>query len=202
MAIIFPPKPLPLRNIKWRCPFPAQENESGWTGTGKIVGLPGAQKWSATGEFVTIIGEDRGKPWRGFFMSLMGPVHSFPVYAGEQIQTVVANPTVAAGAGNANTLPLQGLPANTAVLVAGDFMTVFLPSGYRRLVCLTSPLTSDADGKAVAVFQPELGETPAAGAMVGIQRPYALMRQTSEPPGWDVSPGQMYGFMLTAKEAR
>ncbi|MGF3028147.1 hypothetical protein ACQVP2_35835, partial [Methylobacterium aquaticum] len=167
------------------------------------VGLPGAQFWTVSGAFSTRVGEDRAKPWRGFFVSLFGPVHRFPVVAIEnKRQTAAANPTVRAGAGNANTCPLQGLPANTTVLVTGDLMTVFLPSGHRRLVCLTQDLVSNGQGQGTAVFGPELGEVPAPGAQVEIQRPYAVVALTSEPPGWDVEPGQTYQFALTAEERK
>lgn len=203
MTIITPPARLPLRGVKWRCPEPAQLNRSGWTGTSKLVGLPGVAIWTLSATFSTIVGEDRAKQWRGFFASLRHQRHSFPVRAIESAaQTTAANPTVRAGAGNADTVPLQGLPLNKTVLLAGDLITVPLPSGHQRLVCLTAPLVSNGQGQGTATFGPDLGEIPAAGAMVEIREPYGLMRQTSEPPGWDVDAGQTYAFTLTAEEAR
>lgn len=203
MALIQPPADLPLKNVKWRLPFAAQVNRSGWTNTTKTIGLPGAAFWTVSGSFRLLIGEDRAKPWRGFFVSLNGPVHRFPVVAIENArQTSAANPTVGNGAGSGNTLPLQGLPAGQTVLVAGDLMTVFLPSGHRRLVCLTKPLVANGDGLGTAVFGPELGEVPAVGAAVEIRRPYAVVALTSEPPGWDVDPGQLYQFTVTAEERK
>jgi hypothetical protein len=97
---------------------------------------------------------------------------------------------------------LQGLPGGQTVLVTGDLMTVFLPSGHRRLVCLTQDLVSNGQGLATAVFGPELGEVPATGATVEIQRPYAVVALTSEPPGWDVEPGQLYQFAVSAEERK
>lgn len=203
MALIMPPADLPLKNVKWRLPFAAQVNRSGWTGTTKTVGLPGAQFWTVSGNFRVLIGEDLAKRWRGFFVSLNGPVHRFPVVAIESArQTSAANPTVRPGAGNSNTCPLQGLPPSSTVLRTGDLMTVFLPSGHRRLVCLTQDLVTNGQGLGTAVFGPELGEVPAAGAPVEIQRPYAVVALTSEPPGWDVEPGQMYQFAVTAEERK
>lgn len=203
MAIIMPPAKLPLRGLKWRCPEPAIVNRSGWTNTSKVVGLPGAGLWSATGTFVTQIGEDQALRWRGFFFELRGQRNSFPLIAIERArQTAHANPTVRVGAGSADTVPLQGLPLSTLVLRKGELMTVFLPSGHRRLVGLTADLVSDGAGQAIAHFAPELGEVPAPGAPVIIDVPYALVRQTSEPPGWDVDAGQMYAFSLSAEEAK
>ena len=201
MAIIMPPAPLPLRGAKWRLPYPAQVNRSGWTGRRKVVGLPGAAMWTLTAEFSTRVGQDRAKPWRGFFAALHGPVNAFPVIACEGQQTIAGNPAVRSGSGNATTVPLQGLPANQTVLVAGDFMTVSLPSGHKRLVCLTAPLVTNGQGQGTATFAPELGEIPAAGAAVEIQWPYGLMALTSDPPGWDVGVGQQYQFAITAEEA-
>jgi hypothetical protein len=201
MAIIVPPAPLPLRNVSWRAPFPAQVNRSGWTGRSKIVGLPGATVWTVSGSFVTIIGADRGKPWRGFFTALHGQLHKFRVRGGEDLQTTAANPTVRAGANDGVTVPLAGLPANKTVLISGSLMTVPLPSGHERMVCLTADLVSNGLGQGTATFGPELGEVPATGAVVEIGRPWSLVRQTNKAPGWDVEPGQKYIFALDAEEA-
>ncbi len=194
MAIIDPPAPFPLRNAKWRVPFPAQVNKSGWTGTSQAVGLPGAQLWSLSGTFVPTRSEASALPWIGFFMSLRGQLNFFRVRACEVQQTSASNPTARTGANDGITLPLQGLPVSATILKIGHKMTVVLPSGHERLVVLSSPLVSDSSGHATAVFEPELGEVPVAGAAVEIQWPYGLMRMTSDPPGWDVDVGQMFDF--------
>ena len=201
MPIITPPAPLPLRKISWRAPFPAQVNRSGWTGRRKVVGLSGATAWTANGTFKTIVTEAKAKAWRGFFISLCGSENPFRLEATENIQTEAANPQVAAGANDGSTLPLQHLPASATVLFAGDLMTVPLPSGHERLVCLTAPLVSDASGQGTATFGPELGEVPVAGAVVEIGRPWGLMALTSDPPGWDVDVGQQYSFPVATEEA-
>ncbi|HEX8419474.1 MAG TPA: hypothetical protein VF638_05615 [Sphingomonas sp.] len=203
MTLIIPPARLPLRGAKWRCPEPAQVNRSGWTGTSKVVGLPGAASWTLSGSFVTQIGETHARRWRGFFMALRGPRNPFRMVAIERaLQTTAANPAVRAGANRGDTLPLQGLPANQTVLLTGDLMTVPLPSGHKRLVCLTADLVTNGSGQATASFGPDLGEVPVAGAIVEIREPFGLMRQTSEPPGWDVDVGQTYSFTLIAEEAK
>lgn len=203
MAIIVPPARLPLRGLKWRCDFPAQRNRSGWTGTSKLVGLPGAQLWTATGTFVTIIGQDRAKPWRAFFLGLRGQQNAFRLVAVEQAQTEIANPRIAGGAAySATSVIVEGLPSSTPVLVAGDMMTIRLAGGHERLVGLQQPLVSDANGRATAIFEPEIGEPPIANSAVEIQRPWALVSQTSEPAGWDVDVGQTYSFQLAVEEAR
>lgn len=204
MTIITPPAPLPLRNAKWRLSTPMQVNRSGWTGTSKKVGLPGAQLWSVSGQFVTIISEANAKQWRGFFMSLKGQANYFPVIAteNEQVEPSVPNASVRSGANAGSTAPLQDLPVSATVLVAGDMLGIQLPSGFIRLVVLTEPLVTNSSGQGTATFWPELGEVPATGAGVQIKRPFAYMSLTSDPPGWDVDVGQLYSFTLNAEEAR
>ncbi|MEH3098878.1 hypothetical protein [Sphingomonas adhaesiva] len=203
MAIIPIPARLPLRGLKWRCPEPAIVNRSGWTGTSKVVGLPGAGVWSASGEFSVIVGEGNVLRWRAFFTALRGQRNSFCLIAIERArQTETIGVTVRAGAGNADTLPLQGMPAGGRVLLGGELMTVPLPSGHHRLVCLTQDLVADANGEGVARFGPELGEIPTAGTLVELRTPYAQVRQTSEPPGWDVGLGQTYTFPFSVEEAK
>lgn len=203
MAIIATPAPLPLRNVSWRAPFPAQVNRSGWTGTSKVVGLPGATSWTLKAEFATIVGEGTGKKWRAFFMALRGSVNSFRVPATENRQLPAANPNVPAGAAVSagNSLPLAGMPPNAPFLEAGDMLTVLLANGHERLVVLTQHLFADVQGRGTAVFQPSLTVAPAAATVEAI-RPWALMRLTNEPPGWDVEPGQTYRFTINAEEAR
>ena len=203
MIIVQPPEPFRLRGAKWRLPPAAQVNKSGWTGNSKGVGLPGAQCWTVSGQFVTIVGADRAKPWKSFFTLVSQPFRAFPIIAVEARQTLAANPSAAAGGGNADTMPLTGLPPSETVLGIGDMMTVPLPSGRYRLVCLSAPLISDEFGHAVASFGPELGEIPAAGATVEIGEPFAMVRMASDTPaGWDVDVGQTYDFPLSVEEAR
>jgi len=202
MAIIAAPAALPLRSVSWRLSTPAQINRSGWTSASKVVGLPGAALWTAKGQFVPVLGEAAARRWRGFFAALRGSVNSFRLHAGERAQVAGVSAQVDSGANAGRTLPLAGLPASATVLAAGDMVTVPLPSGHHRLVVLTAPLVSNGAGKGVASFEPELGEVPAQGTAVEVSRPYALMRLTSEPPGWDVDAGQTYGFAFAAEEAR
>jgi hypothetical protein len=201
MAIITPPAPLPLRDKKVRLREPAQENMSKWTGASKIIGLPGAASWLVSGNFTAISDEAKARPWRAFFVALRGKRNSFRVRAGIEQQTMAANPTVRAGGNAGLTVPLQGMPVSQTVLLAGHLMTVPLPSGHERLVCLLADLVSDAAGNAVASFAPELGEVPQLGATVEIQWPHMLVRMASDTNGWDFSERIKQGFAIDAKEA-
>ncbi|RSV44419.1 hypothetical protein CA234_03110 [Sphingomonas sp. ABOLE] len=202
MAIIIPPAPLPLRDKKVRLRDPSQENTSKWTGTSKIIGLPGAAEWLVSGTFASISDEAKARPWRAFFVALRGKRNAFRIRVGLDQQTAVGNPTVRAGGSAGLTVPLQGLPASQTVLEAGHLMTVTLPSGHERLVCLTASLVSDAQGRATATFAPELGEVPQAGAAVEIQWPHALVRMSDDTNGWEFSERIKHGFAIDTKEAK
>ncbi|WP_294292717.1 hypothetical protein [uncultured Sphingomonas sp.] len=201
MAIIQPPAPFRLRGAKWRLLSTVQRNRSEWTKRSKGIAQPGADMWTVSGDFVTIVGADRALPWKAFYFALRGSANAFRVRAVEQQQTTAANPTARAGGTAGTTIPLQGLPASSTVLKAGMMMTVTLPSGHERLVGLVAPLVSNGQGQGTATFAPELGEIPAAGAAVEIQWPWALVNQSNEPPGWDVAEGQTYSFRVDAEEA-
>lgn len=201
MAIIQPATPLPLAKVAWRLRTPEQQNRSGWTGKSKIIGLPGSQVWLCSGNMASITTQARALPLKAFFFALNGRRNSFPVRAVEQQQTTATNPTVRSGGNAGTTVPLQGLPANATVLLAGMMMTVFLPSGHRRLVGLSADLVSNGSGQGTATFWPELGEIPALGAAVEIQWPYGLMRQADDTVGWDVADRIKRGFTLNAEEA-
>jgi hypothetical protein len=201
MAIIDPPSPFPLSNVDWRLRTPAQVNRSGWTGRAKIIGLPGAQIWLLTANFARISTLAKALPWRGFFLSLHGQAHKFPVRAVYEAQTAAANPTVRIGANAGNTLPLSGLPASATPLVSGMMMTVPLPSGHRRLVGLTADLVTNGAGQGTATFWPELDEVPQAGAAVEIRWPFGLMRLADDTVGWKLGERIQHGFSLNVEEA-
>lgn len=201
MAIIQAPAPFPLRDKNVRLREPAQLNRSKWTGRSKVIGLPGAAVWLVSGTFASITDEEKARPWRAFFVGLRGRRHSFRVRVGLERQTTAANPVVRGGANAGLTVPLQGLPASQTVLRAGHMITVTLPSGHERLVCLQADLVSDAIGNAVASFAPELGEVPQAGAAVEIQWPHALVRMANDTNGWNFTDRVRRGFSIDAEEA-
>jgi hypothetical protein len=202
VTIITPPAALPLGSAKWRVRDAAQVNRSLWTGTRKAVGLPGAQLWTVSGNFAPQIGMSEAIPWKAFFFKLRGVQNSFPVIAVEAQQTSASNPTVASGAIDGASVPLTGLPVSSTVLLAGQMLTVTLPSGHKRLAGLTADLVSNGSGAGTATLNIELGETPAMGAAVEIQWPFGLMALTGDTYGWDVGKAIEHGFVLDAEEAR
>lgn len=153
---------------------PQQVNRSRWTGRRKVVGQPGIEYWSGKVAISDIATEEEERPWRAFLFGLGGPSNWFryPLACNDHPGS---NPTVGAGASNAYTLPLAGLTPSTTILAAGQYMTVPLPSGRYRAICLTAPLISDGSGHATAQFAPALGETPSLGVTVESVNPFIPM---------------------------
>lgn len=178
---------------------PAQVNRSGWTGRRKVVGLAGAEGWRGTATIDTICTEEEERPWRAFLFALDGPVNWFRWLLPCQ-RHIGAKPTVDSGAGDGYTLPLTGLHPSTRILRAGQFMTVPLPSGHSRAVCLTEDLVSDGSGDAVASFRPALGETPTIGVTVETADPFIPMSPVETVQGLDSADG-VSGATFEVEEA-
>lgn len=199
MAEIAVPTTARFVDVQWDLDQPAQVNRSAWTGRRKVMGLPGAAKWYFSGALEPISTEVDARPWRAFKISLRGPVNSFrmPIACS---QHAFDNPIVRTGPGDGNTIPLEGLPPSTTMLVAGQFMTVPLPSGHKRLVCLIGNLTSNGLGQGTATFLPALNEVPTVGATVETIDPYALVALTASRQGWQDANG-LFSFTFEAEEA-
>jgi hypothetical protein len=104
------------------------------------------------------------------------------------------------GSSDANTLPLDGMQPDALILPAGSFMTVPLPSGHARAVCLTADLRTNSGGQATATFKPELGEIPANNAVVETATPYIPMSPTEPLMGLDIAQG-ISGTAFDVEEA-
>lgn len=160
--------------------YPAQVNRSAWTGKSKVVGLPGAEKWMARFAFYGLESELDERPWRAFFAKLKGVENWFRLRVACQTPRG-SNPLVAAGAGTGYTLPVKGMLPFAIHLEAGQYMTVLLPSGHYRCVCLTEHLIADAAGNATAQFSPALNEAPAVDVVIETGRPFIPVRFKEVP---------------------
>ena len=179
---------------------PSQLNRSGWTGKRKVVGLPGIELWRGKATIDILPTEELERPWRAFLFALRGPVNYFKwilpcnTHAGSR-------PVVAAGPGDGYTLPLSGMAVSQTILEAGQFMTVPLPSGYNRAVCLTADLVSDGAGAGTATFEPALSETPTVAATVETLDPYIRMALVSTTQGFTMD-GGVAATSFDVEEAR
>lgn len=178
---------------------PAQVNRSVWTGRRKVIGLAGTEVWTGQASIDLLTTEEEERPWRAFVFSLRGPVNWFrwPLPCHSHIGP---KPTVDAGATDGYTLPLTGMQPNARILRAGQFMTVPLPSGHGRAVCLSADLRADASGDAVAQFEPALNEVPTEGVTVETTDPYIPMSLVAPEQGFTLSNG-VSGTSFDVEEA-
>jgi hypothetical protein len=182
MAEIIVPDPSALRLDGLRKLSPSQRNRSIWTGASKSIGLPGAEMWLGSVSVPDIATELQERAWRAFLFALEGPQNWFRVplpcnqHSGNR-------PTVAAGANAGYSLPLTGMTPGATILRAGQFMTVPLPSGRFRAVCLSADLVANGSGNATASFRPALTETPTLGATVETLNPFVPMSPVEDELG-------------------
>lgn len=178
---------------------PAQVNRSAWTGRRKVIGLAGTEIWRGKATIDLICTEEEERPWRAFLFGLRGPVNWFRWYLPCQ-RHIGPKPAVAAGASDGYTLPLDGMQASATILRAGQFMTVPLPSGHWRTVCLIADLRTNGSGQATATFEPALNETPAENAIVESAVPFIPMAPVEPTQGLDSADG-VSGASFDVEEA-
>lgn len=199
MSEITVPLPGELTLDRLELSSPSQVNRSTWTGRRKVIGLPGVERWQGAVSITSIATEADERQWRAFLFALKGPANWFrwPLPCNQHLG---AKPRVAAGATNAYILPLTGMQPNTLILRAGQFMTVPLPSGHFRAVCLTSDLVANDAGNANAVFEPALNEAPTLNATVETLNPFIPMAPVESVIGLATSQG-VSGTAFDVEEA-
>jgi len=203
MATITPPSTLQLRSVRWQLNTPTQVNRSEWTGGRQAVILAGAARWSASGELIPILGQSNACGWQAFFAALQGQANVFQLRAAQGQQTTASNPTVNGASQTGSTLNLTGLSGavSSTFLPTGSKITIPFADGTCQLAVLTSALVVGAATTGTATIKPPLRKSPANGATVEVQYPYALMALTSDVVGWTIDIGPLYGFAFDAEEA-
>jgi hypothetical protein len=199
MSEITVPLPDDLQLDRLELSSPSQVNRSTWTGRRKVIGLAGVERWQGSVSITSIATETDEIQWRAFLFALKGPQNWFrwPLPCNYHIGP---KPRVASGATNAYILPLSGMQPNTRILRAGQFMTVPLPSGHFRAVCLTADLVANGAGNANAVFEPALNETPTLNTAVETVFPFVPMAPVDSVIGLAASQG-ISGTSFAVEEA-
>ena len=161
---------------------PAIANRSIITSYRQVVAQPGAERWYLSASIDPLVTEQDERAWRAFLFGLRGIRNYFNYKL--DCQTHVGNrPIVDTGASNGYTLPLAGMTPNTLILQAGQYMTVPLPSGHKRLVLLLANLVSNGTGRATATFNVALNEVPAVNTVVETIDPYIPVSSTDRRLG-------------------
>lgn len=186
-----------LDSLKLRSP--AQVNRSVWSGRRKVIGLAGTEVWTGQATIDLLTTEEEERPWRAWLFGLDGPVNWFR-WVLPCNRHIGPKPTVDTGASDGYTLPLTGGQPNARILRAGQYVTVPLPSGHARAVCLTADLRFNASGKATAAFKPALNETPTLGATVETVDPYIPMSLVEDEQGFSLNNG-VSGASFDVEEA-
>jgi hypothetical protein len=184
----------------WRIDVPGQLNRSVFTSKRKYVGLPGAEMWMARVTVEAITTEIDERKWRAFTLKMRGQENTFQIIANCQTPPS-ATALVGVGATDGYSLPLTNMAVSQTILHEGEFMTVPLPSGHKRLVCLTADLVANGSGVGTATFEPALNEVPTFAAALEITNPYALVNLRERSNGW-VRQNGIAQFVLDAEEAR
>ena len=178
---------------------PTQSNRSRWTGRRKVIGLPGAEVWQGNVQLSDVATEAAERKWRAFLYALRGSQNWFRYILPCNTHSG-AMPTVRTGASIGYTLPLEGMAANQTVLEVGQFLTVPMPSGHFRTVCLMADLQTNGLGESTAVFEPALNEIPVVGAQVETRDPFIPMASKSPDLPMEQANG-VSGFAFDVEEA-
>lgn len=180
--------------------FPSRVNRSAWTGKRKVVGLPGGENWTGSLIVPDIATELEERKWRAFLVALRGPQNWFKWFLPCQTHSG-AKPLVNNTPAPGYELSLDGMTPSTTILTAGCFMTVPLPSGHKRLVCLTEDMVTNSSGQAIARFGPALGEIPANNVEVETKAPYIPLALTNTNTGLNYQDA-IAGIELDVEEAK
>lgn len=185
--------------LGYSCDLPQQVTRSEWTNRRKVVGAPGAEVWRFKLAIEPLATELEEQPWRAFWFGLRGQANTFNLPMPKQ-RHVGPRPTVDSGASDGYSLPLTGMAVSTRILRAGQFLTVPLPSGHKRLAMLASDLVTDSSGESVAALTVALNEVPTGGATVETGSPYCpvALSQSSASISYDNAVG---GFAFDVEEA-
>lgn len=193
-TITFPSSPKPS-GMSWRLVQPAQQNMSEWTGARQVL-ASGRGWWECNVTLPPIVGEAAVNPWRAFFGLARGAANDFQVPVNEIAQSSsTATPLVNGAGQTGRSLNTDGWPNSTAVLSAGQFVTI-----GNQLLQLTADVTSNGSGQATLSFEPAIRVSPADNAAIEYKNPYALMYFV-ENPGYSVEPGLIYSLTLNLRES-
>lgn len=194
MAIVSFPRGIGVRGVRWQPPFDtAQLNRSEYTGGAQVVELPGGGRWNASGDFVTMIGQDASLDVRRFQSGLRGPLNFFALPAWEkrqatQLATTTSIAALTAGSGTSvstRTLTKTGVAfaydaqVTSAISITSGCTLLFRPAQTNATIMCginTDPLT-DAGFASIdhAIQVTELGvwHVYEGGTFVSINLPYA-----------------------------
>lgn len=156
----------------------------------------GGEWWEYSIE-VAVRQHAEGRALSAFFAKLRGPTTPF-LFCDPAVRQSgsYGTPLVNGGSQTGNTLVTDGWSATG--LKEGDFFSLG-GGATTQLYQLTADVTPVA-GAATLEFVPALRSSPADNAALEVTNPQVLLRLTSPVPA-GISPGDLYRFSFTAREA-
>ena len=191
------PNVLPTEGEAWSTEANTQSSTSPLTMSSQVERLPG-EKWKTTLTFNEISAQ-KGRALAAFLVRLGGRANTFyygPYMARHPLGSPSGNPTVDGSNQTGSTLQTQSWPANTAVLMAGDYFSV-----GDELKMVTEDAVTNGAGEVLIHFSPALRRSPGNAEPIEWQSPKCVMRLVNNENGWQESKSRRYSLVLPIEEA-
>lgn len=174
-------------------PFTYEEQTFKWPG----------QIWSIDFTLPDLVSQRTASEWVAFGLKLEGSWGRFLMGdpARKQPMGVATGTPLVMGAGQeGGTLLVDGFTPDTPnILMKGDYIQ--LGSGLSaRLHCMVEDANSDAMGRAVLQFQPEMRYSPADNLPVIVRNAKGVFKMQSNSFSWRVRPRKIYNMNFKAVE--
>lgn len=191
-----------VRDVPWTHTQPAQETRSAFTGTTRILLLPGDRYRAQVDVAPRALADFL--PWRAFSAAVRGRANTFLVPVIKPNEQGTGGSLVVFVDGGGQTGPsinLKSMPASQTILPAGAIIHIATTIDNQRPFVLTAPLVSDAAGKGAAALGRPLRTIYADNAGVELRLPAAHMRMVGNDTGWIDLLSQYQPFSFTCEEA-
>ena len=192
------PYPLGITTSRFGLETNTQRFESPFTRSVQRVALGGA-RWTWTFS-LPAMKRSRAAVWKAFLDQLDGAANTFYGYDPDNLVPrgpAKGTPLVNGAGQTGSTLAIDGCPASTLFLRAGDYFAV--NGEYKRL---TQDATANGSGQVTLQFKPALRNSPADNAVVTVSSPTVTMALTDDRQGmWECDVVGVYQpLTLTAVE--
>lgn len=193
-TITFPSEPA-AQSMSWRLVQPSQTNISSWTGARQTLAFNRGW-WECDYALPPIVGTLNILAWRSFIAKAQGSANDFQVPVDPVAQTAISSTVLTNGVNQTGrSIATDGWPATTAVLLAGQFVTI-----NNQLLQVRDNVISNSSGQATIQVEPPVRQPVADNTAVEYRNPYCLMYIT-EMPSLSVEAGYVYNVSFSLRES-